>query len=540
MKFIRKRKIIPKIRYDKNHRKYIQLGKKRIYITRGQRLSERDLIKYILQNLVVKKKRKSTVSKTGIKKQRIGSISSGPTATGTSGSSGGIPENVVSYAEALGKQTAPTPFPIIKPSRKQQQLLLTDGAEDKKEKQKHNDYDDEVLDLYDAEDDRYYKIPKQFAKKWGYKVQEIGKKYHQQIQKTEQQKKATEDMKKEQQRMKEEQTKHLQAFALQKAEPQAREEFWDMIQDKKVGNKKAIGGQRFQTVQGIIKEMGVKLPADKTITTISKDEIIDILLNTDHVLARNYQNMYEAKLSVIASDIYEGMVTIKKEQDNDVVDDKTEEDDNDHGEGDDGEGDAGSGDLGLEDDVDDIVNNNLGKKKQEGKGNKSGGLYSDQIDRIMKRYKDYFGAIPRDGIMKYILPYVKPKRRLGFIMNLGKEGTKGYHWVAVFIDPVKYKSVEYYDSYGKPCPRDILKDLKIIVDYLKTDDLLKFKENLIKEQSATSVNCGFFATKFLIDRFKGISFDETTGFKVKEKSTVRKSEKEIQQWKKQFPVFDYI
>jgi hypothetical protein len=172
-----------------------------------------------------------------------------------------------------------------------------------------------------------------------------------------------------------------------------------------------------------------------------------------------------------------------------------------------------------------------------GKGNKEGeekGLDTSQINKAMKKYPSYLSTIPRDYIPK-LLPYVHPDKVVSFIMNTRPHTEIGEHWVAVYIDPAKSKSVEYYNSFGEPCPPDILKGIKKIVDKMKPDTYLKFKENRIKQQSSSSSNCGYFAMAFLIDRYRNKPFPECTGY-----SDIVNSEKNIEKLKKTFPTFKYI
>jgi len=58
---------------------------------------------------------------------------------------------------------------------------------------------------------------------------------------------------------------------------------------------------------------------------------------------------------------------------------------------------------------------------------------------------------------------------------------------------------------------------------------MKFKVNKIADQNQTSANCGFFAAKFLMDRFNGISFAEASGFN----RTAPQGEAAIEAWKRQ-------
>lgn len=176
----------------------------------------------------------------------------------------------------------------------------------------------------------------------------------------------------------------------------------------------------------------------------------------------------------------------------------------------------------------------LGEKKDEG-------LSNIQIDKVMKKYKEYLGTIARDQIKPLIIPKVKPQSRGAFIMNTDPSYKEGKHWVAVFFDarPSGSLSVEYYNSFADPIPADILKDLKLLVDKLKPSTYLKFKENKVKQQDDRTSNCGYFAMRFIIDRFRGKSFAEATGYNDAIINKVGMNEKEIEKLKEQAP-FKYI
>lgn len=148
------------------------------------------------------------------------------------------------------------------------------------------------------------------------------------------------------------------------------------------------------------------------------------------------------------------------------------------------------------------------------------GLSNHEIDKIMSKYPEYIGTIAHNEI-PLILPKVAPKSRGGLVINLDSASLPGSHWVALFWDARPpsgnlpdggTKSIEYFDSYGEMPDKKLLKGIKDIAKKLQAESYLKFKVNLIKFQSDSSPNCGFFATKFLIDRFRDKPFIEASGF----------------------------
>lgn len=179
-----------------------------------------------------------------------------------------------------------------------------------------------------------------------------------------------------------------------------------------------------------------------------------------------------------------------------------------------------------------------GRKKQD-----EGGMYDDQIDRVMSHFKDYKGTIMRNEI-KTLLPGIEPRSRVAFIINNQANDKPGQHWDAVYIDardgPESSNSLEWYDSFGRSMPPDILQDCKLILKMLKPSTVLKLKENRVIAQSDNSTNCGFFCCKFLMDRFRGKSFAAATGYDDKQKiNEITKNEKEIENLKRTKP-FSFI
>jgi hypothetical protein len=161
----------------------------------------------------------------------------------------------------------------------------------------------------------------------------------------------------------------------------------------------------------------------------------------------------------------------------------------------------------------------------------------------MSRFNDFKGCIMRDEIKK-LLPHIKPQSRIAFIINTQTHEKPGQHWDAVYIDarngPESSNSLEWYDSFGRSIPPDILEDCKLILKCLKPETILKVKENKVVHQSDDTSNCGYFCCHFLIDRFRGKSFSEATGYDDRIKiNHINKDEKEIERLKA-FPPFNYI
>ena len=183
----------------------------------------------------------------------------------------------------------------------------------------------------------------------------------------------------------------------------------------------------------------------------------------------------------------------------------------------------------LEEDID-ALHVQLG----EGSKNSDRGLSEIDIDKIMSKYPEYLGTVASDEIEKLKIPH---QGRFGFVMNLDKRKDKGSHWVSVFGDarPSGSSSIEYYNSFAEPPTADFMKQIKQVVSKMDGSTYLKFKENKIVQQDDNSSNCGYFATKFLIDRFRGKPFAEASGY-----DDHIKGEKDIEKFKKSMPDFKYM
>lgn len=156
--------------------------------------------------------------------------------------------------------------------------------------------------------------------------------------------------------------------------------------------------------------------------------------------------------------------------------------------------------------------------KMIGKGektDKSGGLSNIEIQNIVDKlssvippesFRGVYAADEIDNIEPSLSPF-------SYIMNLDKSGKPGTHWIAVYVDPVKEMSAEYFDSFGDPPGKDWLIRMKKMIDKLKLPYMLKMKINTVINQRANSESCGWFAVKFLKDRYMGKPFYDASGYK---------------------------
>jgi len=173
-----------------------------------------------------------------------------------------------------------------------------------------------------------------------------------------------------------------------------------------------------------------------------------------------------------------------------------------------------------------------GKKKMlSGKG-----ISNFDIDDMLKPFPEYLGCVSSDELLTRILPNIQPQSRGFWINNLSPSTSGGSHWVGFFVDarPEGSNSIEYSDSFGDPVPDSMRKDLQEIADKLDAQKYLKLKENtLVQRQDDDTPNCGFFAVKFVLDRMRGKSFAEATGFDSNLIDESVDGEKEISKFKTQ-------
>lgn len=161
-------------------------------------------------------------------------------------------------------------------------------------------------------------------------------------------------------------------------------------------------------------------------------------------------------------------------------------------------------------------------------------LYGDQIINYMTPYaKDGFKGVISVNEIKELIPEAEPK--MSFIMNLDPDYKPGSHWVAVYIDTENDKAIEYYDSFADDPPKRFMKDIKLLIDKINPEEYLKFKVNRVIDQKINTADCGYFAMKFLIDRYKGLKFKDCTKF-----SDAVKGEHEIKLFKDKIQKFGYI
>lgn len=159
-----------------------------------------------------------------------------------------------------------------------------------------------------------------------------------------------------------------------------------------------------------------------------------------------------------------------------------------------------------------------------GKGSGKGeGIDNISINRDMKKYRvpGFCGCYMSDEL-KYLQ---KNKKTFCFIYNTDTSKGKGIHWIAINVTK---KSLEYYDPLAGRLRKGFLDSMSKVLRRNGIGEL-KLKVNAVRDQRANSDSCGFFSTKFLIDRARDKSFSKASGY-----SSISKAEKAVGFFRKKF------
>ena len=154
--------------------------------------------------------------------------------------------------------------------------------------------------------------------------------------------------------------------------------------------------------------------------------------------------------------------------------------------------------------------------------NDSDGIFNDELTKIFQDKTNKFLPVIASDKMETLLPLVnRNTKKFGWIQNTDPSSSMGRHWVAYFID-VPNLEINFFDSLvengGQPTKQS-LKGLRKIIDKINPEYYLKLKTNSVILQSLKSNNCGYFALKFILDRYRNIPFrtatmyDKITGYK---------------------------
>lgn len=182
---------------------------------------------------------------------------------------------------------------------------------------------------------------------------------------------------------------------------------------------------------------------------------------------------------------------------------------------------------------------------------KRGALSNVQIDKALEPYRrfGFRGTYCADEIYKLATAASidhmysgEADGRMSFISNLSRSDDPdgGSHWVATYIsiNPAHGYAIEYSDSFGREPSKSYKEQVKLIYDEIerkyadKLREPLPFKVNRIILQADDSYECGFFAMKFITDRYAGKKFRECTRF-----DDVAEGEHDIKKFRERYAPF---
>ena len=152
----------------------------------------------------------------------------------------------------------------------------------------------------------------------------------------------------------------------------------------------------------------------------------------------------------------------------------------------------------------------LNRDERTGSGHKPepGGLWSNQINRIMNNHPEFLGTICRNE-----LPLLeKFLDKFCFIMNTCYSDEPGEHWTAWYCDRNQDASLEFYDSFGRRPSKAVIDQVVKHFNIRSTPHMIKLKINSVCHQEADSELCGYHCIRFLKRRLKGRSFPLATHF----------------------------
>jgi len=122
--------------------------------------------------------------------------------------------------------------------------------------------------------------------------------------------------------------------------------------------------------------------------------------------------------------------------------------------------------------------------KQKGISRKNG-LYSNQIEQILKHKKDFNGVFMRDELPKVL-------KKGWYVMNMDTSNHNGTHWICFKYDP---KLTEYYDALSGPPPIEVMQ---------RTKGQIVYNKDQIQNEKSTA--CGWFCISLILsDNHKGTS-----------------------------------
>lgn len=153
------------------------------------------------------------------------------------------------------------------------------------------------------------------------------------------------------------------------------------------------------------------------------------------------------------------------------------------------------------------VTDELGSRRGQGIDGKDYVTNESQLNTKLKTVPSYVGTFAYDQLKK--IPAPTASEPVSAIMNTDTKEGPGQHWVAIRMS-ANPNTLEIFDSLAELSP--LHPKVKAMVAELKGkfDGPPKVLLNRSRDQRANSSTCGYFATKFLLDRNKKKSFKEAS------------------------------
>ena len=167
------------------------------------------------------------------------------------------------------------------------------------------------------------------------------------------------------------------------------------------------------------------------------------------------------------------------------------------------------------------------------------GLYNSEVSKLLSKFRarGFLGTFSIDQIPAAIIS--KNRKQVSFILNIVPHNIQWGHFVSVFIDGAR-NTLEYFDPLGMEPVKGFKKAITPLLESMKLPSHPPFqlKINRIRNQALNSSNCGYFAMRFLIRRYKGESFRQASGYD--EALSLHKSEAGIRRFKQHIKEFGTI
>ena len=120
-----------------------------------------------------------------------------------------------------------------------------------------------------------------------------------------------------------------------------------------------------------------------------------------------------------------------------------------------------------------------------------------QLNNLLKRHEltkhHFHGVFPHDSIPKLEVSIHKPSF---IVVNQDSANQNGSHWVVYEINPLHTNKNTYFDSYGQPPPKHMIKSINGVLGK-------KYTHNKQTLQGLLSTTCGQWCMLFILERCKG-------------------------------------